>query len=137
MPMTRQFVVQLDNRPGELAHLAKALAVRGIDLRHIATAGAGSQACAFLTTTDTDATREVLHQLGNRFIEGAPIVVELEDRPGAFAEVATRLADAGVNIVGSLIVGRRNGLVEMAFSVDDEEKARAVLGVTDRIGVGD
>ena len=135
--MTRQFVVQLENRPGELAHLAKALAVRGIDIRHIATAGAGPDACAFLTTTDTAATREVLHQLGNLFIEGTPIVVELEDRPGAFAEVAARLGDAGVNIVGSLIVGRKEGLVEMAFSVDDEAKAREVLGITDRIGVGD
>jgi hypothetical protein len=135
--MTRQFVIQLDNRPGELAHLAKALAARGIDIRHIASAGAGSTACAFLTTTDTDATREVLHTLGNLFIEGAPIIVELDDRPGAFAEVAATLADAGVNILGALIVGRKAGVVEMAFSVDDEEKARAVLGITDLVGVSD
>jgi hypothetical protein len=135
--MTRQFVVQLDNRPGELAHLAKALAARGIDIRHIASAGAGPSACAFLTTTDTDATREVLHSLGNLFIEGTPIIVELDDRPGALAEVAATLAAAGVNVLGSLIVGRRGGCVEMAFSVDDEEKARAVLGNTDLIGVCD
>ena len=135
--MTRQFVIQLDNRPGELAHLAKALAARGIDIRHIASAGAGPTACAFLTTTDTDATREVLHTLGNLFIEGAPIIVELDDRPGAFAEVTATLAEAGVNIIGALIVGRKDGVVEMALSVDDEEKARAVLGITDLVGVSD
>ena len=135
--MTRQFVVQLDNRPGELAHLAKALAARGIDIRHIASAGAGPCACAFLTTTDTAATREVLHSLGSLFIEGSPIIVELADRPGAFAEVASTLDAAGVNILGSLIVVRKDGVVEMAFSVDDEEKARAALGITDLVGVGD
>jgi len=135
--MTRQFVIQLDNRPGELAHLAKALAARGIDIRHIASAGAGPSACAFLTTTDTDATREVLHTLGNLFIEGTPIIVELDDRPGAFAEVAATLAEAGVNVLGSLIVGRKDDVVEMAFSVDDEEKARAALGITDLVGVSD
>ncbi len=50
--MARQFVVQLENRPGELAHLARALAARGIDLRHIGGVGAGDLGCAFITTSD-------------------------------------------------------------------------------------
>ena len=33
--MVSQFVIQLENRPGELAHLTRALAMRGIDIRHI------------------------------------------------------------------------------------------------------
>ena len=34
-----------------------------------------------------------------------------------------------MNIVGVMIVGRRPGLVEMTFAVDDEPKARAALGL--------
>ncbi len=125
--MQRQFVVQLDNRPGELAHLARVLGARGINIVHISCAGTGSIACAFMTTTDDDATRSVLRGLGHDFIEGTNVVVDVEDRPGGLADVAERLARAGVNILGTLIVGRREGVVEMAFAVDDEAKARAAL----------
>ena len=44
---------------------------------------------------------------------------------------------AGVKIYGSLIVGHKPGKVEIAFSVDDEAKARAILGITDQVGVND
>jgi hypothetical protein len=126
--MERQFVVQLPNRPGELAHLARALAARGIDIVHISCAGTGDVAGAFLTTDDAEATRAVLRGLGVEFVEGEPIVVDVEDRPGGLAEVAERLGRAGVNILGALTVGRRPGVAEMAFVVDDVAKARAALG---------
>ncbi len=42
--MARQFVVQLDNQPGELAHLARALSARGVDIHSIGGAGAGTSA---------------------------------------------------------------------------------------------
>ena len=54
-------------------------------------------------------------------------MVEVEDRPGGLADVAEKLAAAGVNIVGTLCVGRRPGILEMAFTVDDEAKARRAL----------
>lgn len=127
--MGRQFVIQLDNRPGELAHLARALGARGVDIRHISCIGAGPLACAFITSDDDQATREVLHGLGHDFIEGETIVVDVADRPGGLADVAERLSRAGQNIVGTLIIGRRPGIVEMAFAVDDEDKAREALGL--------
>ena len=135
--MARQFVVQLDNRPGELAHLARALAARGIDIRHIGGVGAGDLGCAFVTTSDDQATREVLHGLGHLFIEGECVVVNVVDRPGGLADVTERLAKAGVNILGALIVGRRPGIVEMAFTVDDEPKALAALGMSEVVGAYD
>jgi hypothetical protein len=135
--MGRQFVIQLDNKPGELAHLARGLSARGIDIHHISCVGAGPLACAFMTSSDDDATREVLHGLGHDFIEGATVLVDVEDRPGGLADVAEKLAAAGVNIVGTLCVGRRPGYLEMAFAVDDEAKAREALGITSLVGVSD
>ena len=125
--MQRQFMVQLDNRPGELAHLARALAARGINIVHISCAGTGPIACAFMTTAEDDETRSVLRSLGHDFIEGKTVVVDVLDSPGGLADVAERFAKAGVNILGTLIIGRREGFVEMAFAVDDEEKARAAI----------
>jgi hypothetical protein len=133
--MGRQFVVQLDNRPGELAHLARALATRGINITHISCAGTGTIACAFMTTTEDDQTRDVLRGLGHDFVEGATVVVDVLDQPGGLAEVAERLAAAGVNIHGTLCIGRRAGVIEMAFAVDDEAKARAALARAQLAGV--
>lgn len=137
--MGRQFVIQLENHPGELAHLARALAARGIDIHHISCVGAGPLACMFVTTSNDEATRDVLHGLGHEFIEGRPIMVEVEDRPGGLADVTEKLAAAGVNITGMLPVGRRPGILEMTFCVDDEAKAREALGLTqlDMVGVAD
>ena len=44
--MARQFVVQLENRPREFAHLTRAFAAGGIDIRNIASVTADSLASA-------------------------------------------------------------------------------------------
>jgi predicted amino acid-binding ACT domain protein len=98
--MARQFVVQLENRPGELAHLTRALAASRIDIRNIASVTAGSLASAFIATSDDDATREVLRGLGHLFIEGECVGVNVDDRPGCLADVSERLAKVGVTSSG-------------------------------------
>jgi hypothetical protein len=132
--MARQFVIQLENHPGELAHLTRALAMRGIDIQHVSCVGSGPLACAFVVPSNEPEMRQVLRGLGHPFIEGNAIVVDVEDRPGGLADVAERLASAGVNVLGALCVGRRPGFMEMTFTVDDEPAARHALGLGELVG---
>lgn len=134
--MAHPFVVQLDDHPGELAHLARALANRGVNIGHLTASGAGQQIdgacrqmCATLETSDDQATREVLRSMGYTFVEGDTLVIEVEDRPGVLADFSERLARAGINITGILVTGCRDGKCELQFSVDDERQARQVLGL--------
>ncbi len=127
--MGTQFVVQLENRPGALATFARALAERGISIGEISGGGGGQHAYAVVTTDDDGATRAVLRSFGYPFVEGEALVVEIDDRPGGFAAVAEKLADAGVDIHGVLFLGRREGVVETAFTVDDVTRARRALGL--------
>lgn len=127
--MGTQFVVQLENRPGALAALTRALAAAAVDIRGIAGGGAGEQAYAVLTTSDEDATRAVLRAGGYPFVEGETIIVTVEDRPGGLAAVAEKLAAAGVDIRGVLFVRSADGTVETALSVDDVSRARRALGL--------
>jgi hypothetical protein len=53
------------------------------------------------------------------------IVVDVEDRPGTMAQVARKLADAGVNI--ELAYTTFGGGVRLVLGVDDFEKARAAV----------
>jgi hypothetical protein len=125
--MAQQFIVQLPNKPGALAALAEELAAGGVDLRAIGGGGIGNLGHVILTTADDDTTRRVLQERSYTFIEGESLLTEVEDRPGGMAEVARRLADAGVNIHGHLFIGRWGDRAMFAFVVDDAEKARPIL----------
>ena len=125
--MSKQFVVQLSNRPGGLASLAEALAARGVDLRAIGGGGIGETGHIIMTTADDDTTRAVLEEGGYTFIEGESIIAEVDDRPGGMAQIARALADAGVNIHGHLFLGRWGDRAMFAFVVDNPEKARPIL----------
>jgi len=125
--MSKQFVVQLSNRPGGLATLSEALAARGVDLRAIGGGGIGDLGHIILTTADDPATRAVLEEGGYTFIEGESILAEVSDRPGGMAAIARALADAGVNIYGHLFLGRWGDRAMFAFVVDDPVAARPIL----------
>jgi hypothetical protein len=127
--MGQPFVVQLPNRPGELGHLAKGLCARGVNIVQIQGSAAGDLACALIYTDDDAATSEVLRSMGYSFVAGSTLIVEIEDTPCALSELTARLANAKVNVTGCCIIGRREGRAEWSLSVDDEPKARSVLGI--------
>jgi hypothetical protein len=127
--VSQPFVIQLENRPGQLARIARALANRRVNIQHIAGTGSGDTMVAMMTTDDDTVTREVLASMGIPFVEGDTIHVQVEDRPGGIAELTEKLAAAGVNIGGILVVGRSGSRAEVAFTVDDEARAREVLGL--------
>ena len=126
--MTRQFVVQLENRPGALAGLARVLSDRGIDIRQLAGGGMGMVGYAVIETDADVATADALHAAALPFIAGEPILTTLKDRPGALATLVDRLGVGGVDVHGVMVVGRREGDLEVALIVDDPERTREVLG---------
>jgi hypothetical protein len=125
--MPGQFVIQMDSHPGGVASLARAFAARGVEIHQVACVGTGPLACIF-TVDDAAAGREVLHGLGVVYLEGHPLIVDLDDH-GGLAEVTEALAAAGVHVTGMFDVGRHRDRSEMTFCVDDEAKARAALGM--------
>jgi hypothetical protein len=128
--MGQPFVVQMPNRPGELSHLARALCARGVNIVQIQQSTAGDLACALIyTDCCDDDTADVLHSMGYQFIAGSSVTVTIEDTPCALGDVTHKLAKSGVNIKSCCVIGRRNGMAEWSLSVDDEVRAREVLGL--------
>jgi len=125
--MAKQFVVQLPNKPGGLATLAEKLASRGVDLRAIGGGSIGDSGHVILTTADDPTTKKILDESGYTYIEGESILAEVDDRPGGMARVARELADANINILGHLFLGRWGDRAMFAFVVDDPAKARPIL----------
>jgi hypothetical protein len=125
--MPRQFVVQVTNKPGQMADLAEQMAARGVDLRAIGGGGIGEVGHMIMTTADDDAARQVLEEGGWTFIEGESLLAEVDDQPGGMARIARELAEAGVNVMGHLFLGRWSDRATFAFVVDDPDKARPIL----------
>jgi hypothetical protein len=121
------FTVRLRNEPGALGRLAARLGDNGIDIRSLAVGAVGTYGCAVLSTNNDAAARDVLRQGRYRFVESEAINVGVEDRPGALAQLAGRLGQAGVNINGVVLLGRHQGKAELAISTEDIETARRVL----------
>ena len=125
--MSKQFVVQLKNVPGSLAILAEALAARGVDLRAIGGGSIGDSGHVIMTTADDDGTRAVLDHGGYVYVEGDSILAEVDDKPGGMARMSRALADADVNILGHLFLGRWGDRAMFTFVVDKPEVARPIL----------
>jgi hypothetical protein len=136
-----QFVVQMPNRPGELSHLARALCARGVNIVQIQQSTAGQLACALIyTDCCDDDTADVLHSMGYQYVAGSSVNVHIEDSPCALGDVAHKLAQGGVNIKSCCVISRQNGTAEWSLSVDNELRAREILGlpalVAEAEGVG-
>ncbi len=128
--MSQQFIVQLPNRPGELSHLARALCARGVNIVqvHQTTVGDLTTAEIFTNCCDEDTT-DVLRGMGYPFVPGSSLLIEIEDSPCALGEINDKLALGGVNVGGCCVLSRSDGLATWAISVDNEARARQVLGI--------
>ena len=128
--MGQQFVVQLPNRPGELAHLARALCARGVNIVQVHQTTVGNLTTAEIyTNCCDDDTTDVLRGMGFPFVMGDSVRVEIDDTPCAFGEISDQLSRAGILVKSSCVVDRSNGRATWALAVDDEDGAKEALGL--------
>jgi hypothetical protein len=118
------FIVDLKNRPGEVATVAEALATKGINITGFTGATCGDSGTVVLTTSDEAATRRALTDAGHTYRETELILVGVPDQPGSLAKVTRKLADAKVNIEAALPIGMSGTTHHVAFATDDPAKAR-------------
>ena len=122
-----QLDVELPDRPGELAKLASVLEEAEVSVDAMALESGGGTSFASLIFDKPVQARKALEDAGFHVTERTVLVVRLEDRPGAFAELARRLGAAGVDIktvVGLETVGRH---VQLAIGVDNIDAARSLV----------
>jgi hypothetical protein len=125
--MGKQFTVRLKNEPGALAGLAAKLGEHGIDIRNLGGGGVGTYGFAVLSTSNDAAASEVMRKARYTFSESDVLNVGVEDSPGSLAALTGRLAAAGVNITGVILLRRHQGKAELGITVDDAAAARRIL----------
>jgi hypothetical protein len=122
----KDLTVVLEDRPGELAKLGEATGAAGINIEGMSGQTREGRGEIHILVEDAQAAREALSGAGIEVQdERDALVVEVEDRPGTMAEVARKLAGAGVNVEFAYATF---GGTNVVFGVGDLEEAQAALG---------
>lgn len=121
------FIIEVANRPGELARVSETLAARGVNLL-VSTLGSGDRGLIGFIASDEETSRSALKEAGIAYRETPVIHVRAEDRPGETAMVSRKLAEGGVNIEFLLPVDTTKGNFICAIGVDNVDAAEKVLG---------
>ena len=119
----KEFKVYSDNKRGELARVAEALAQSSVNIEAIASENSHPEAFLRIVTNDVNTTKRALARAGYKYDEKNIIVLDLIDRPGELAKLAKRMTRAGVNIESIYLLEK----ARVAMAVDDLEKAMKVI----------
>lgn len=128
MPKATQLTVCLENKPGQAAKMAAALARAKVNVLAISVVDSSDLGLVRLVTENTAKAVEALTKAGMKPTRQSVITVTAPNQPGAMAEVTGQLAALGVNIkyaYGSVAKGAAEGMLVIA--VDDLDAALAAL----------
>ncbi len=130
------FIVELTNKPGELARVTEAIAQKGINIEGFAGATAGGAGAVVIVTNDEAGTRRALSDAGTSAREIELVMASLDHVPGSLAAATRKLADAGINIEAAMPTGMTGDKVTVSFATDNPAKAREILGASQPAGIG-
>jgi hypothetical protein len=124
-----QFSVFLVNKPGVLAQVTSALAAAKLNLMAMTLVDSQEHGVLRMVVENEPETRQVLGKLNLPMTETEVLCLDLPNRPGALADVATLLGQNHININYAYCTsGAPGGRTTGVFKVADLNKARHVLG---------
>lgn len=122
--MSTFFAVELEDRPGALGELATLLSDAGVNIEAFSADANG----VTILTDNTETATNTLQEKGLTFDAHEVIEIELPNRPGELARIATRLGSEGVNIAttfGSSTAKTNHGRIYI--NVEDVDAAWTAL----------
>lgn len=118
-----EFSVNMVNRPGQLATLARELGAAGVNIETLAAFSTGPEAYVKLVVDNDESARIVLKNTGVPFEERRIVSATLHDQPGALAQMTEALAATGVNIEAMYLLHAGKEGLRFALAVDDPDRA--------------
>jgi hypothetical protein len=124
MERIRELFVVVENRPGALGELLGALSKEKINIGAIGL----FQDVAKLAVSEIDRAKKALIKAGYQAETRDVLRLDLENKPGTFAFIASRLGSAGLNIdYCYATVGKGQKTAAVIIDVEDLDRAMEVL----------
>ena len=128
MPKVTQLVLTLQSKPGVLATVCKTLADAGVNIEALCAPEAPGKGRMRLVVSDAAKAEAALKAAKVRAGKEEAITLALENRSGAMAEAARKLAAAKVNIKCAYATTTGPGQATVVLTVSNATKALAALG---------
>lgn len=124
----KQIAVLIENSPGRLLEITKALGDAGINLRALNLVDTGEFGILRLLVSDLAKTRRILMEKHMPAKVDEVVAAEIEDMPGQLAALLKPLQKAKVHVVYMYaFIGFSSGRAVMVFHFSDNDKAIEVL----------
>jgi hypothetical protein len=98
MPVTNEFTVLMEDRPGTLGKVCRALADHKINILALNSFPIGGKSVTRFIVDNPTTAKAVLDAERLIYTETEVVQVKLPHRPGEIARVASRLGEANINI---------------------------------------
>ena len=124
-----QISIFLENKPGQLAGICRALAKENVNIATLSLADSADFGIVRMIVDDHVKGCEVLARAGFAVVQTEVVMATVPDRPGGMAEIMEKLDAAGVDIEYSYAYALGNGArAILVFKFSDNAKALAAIG---------
>ena len=128
MPTTTQLVISGLSKPGVMAQVAQVLSEAKVNIKAFSAPEVTGTGKLRLLVADLDGARAALKAAKEKFVEETALLLSLENKPGAFKEVADLLTKARINIkCGYCTPSREGKRAIVVLTVSNTSKALAIL----------
>ncbi len=127
MAKTTQITVTAESKPGVLAKVCDALGKAGVNILAVCAPESAGRGKIRLVVSDPARAKEALGAAKIHCGEEPALLLSMEDRPGALADVASRLATAKINIK-CVYASAGGGRAQVVVAVANPDKAERALG---------
>jgi len=98
MPTSKELTIHLEDRPGSLGKVCRALADRGVNIVAFQSSPSERDSLVRFLVDNPTMAKKVLDNQGLSYTEADVAQVKLPHRPGELARVASQLGEANINI---------------------------------------
>ena len=131
MPTSKEFAIRVEDRPGTLGKVCRALAERGVNILAFQSFPTGKESLVRFVVDNPTTAKSVLDAQRLTYTEAEIAQVKLPHRPGELARAALRLGEANININHAYCgVEPGTNAPLLIFGVADAGKAAAILDQT-------
>src|SRR5260370_4091297 len=106
MEIVKQLSVFLANKPGTLASVCDELAKAGINIFALTISDTADHSVVRMVVSDPPKALHIFEERGVLTVASKVLAIENNNKPGALAKIATRLAKAKINIESAYLATR-------------------------------
>lgn len=126
MPKTKQFTITVDNQPGAVAHIAKALGDSKVNILSLLGTAQGTGGTVQLVAEDAKKAKKALDAAHMSYQETPAEQLELANKAGALAQCLASLEKKGVNLNSIHATAAKGGKkAVVVYTVEAATKAAA------------